>query len=252
MSRRAFTLIELLVVVAIIALLAGLLLPVMSRARTRANTASCQSNLKNLAFALQMYSSDFDDFLCWHPHANTRGCYSYDWYELYTPYTEGYELFRDPGRPKTAIGTQNGLTGYRSDTFAADYGMNPNVWRIQAYRCPFPETTVALMCHRHTVSPWYSMNAFKPGHAIDDEGLYSTSLDGGPSGDWIGTRSDGSEYPINPGRPDCPGSRQVHGAGRNFLFLDGHVDFHTPDVRRRDWYVGMSERHWERTRGAFK
>ena len=251
MYRRAFTLIELLVVVAIIALLAGLLLPVMSRARTRAYTANCQSNLKNLAFAMQMYSSDSGGFLCWHSHANTAGCYSYDWYELYTPYTEGFALFRDPGRPQAAIGTQSGLTAYRADTFASDYGMNPNIWRIEAYRCPFPETTVAMMCHRHTVSPWYSMNALKPGHPVDATGLYSTSMDGGPSGEWIGVRLDGSEYPINPGRPDCPGDRQIHGAGRNFMFLDGHVQFYTPDVRNRDWYVGISERHWERTRSVF-
>lgn len=54
-TAHAFTLIELLVVVAIIALLAGLLLPVLARARDKGKTAKCQSNLRQLAMAAMMY-----------------------------------------------------------------------------------------------------------------------------------------------------------------------------------------------------
>lgn len=61
MKRSGFTLIELLVVIAIIAILAAILFPVFARAREKARQASCLSNEKQLALAVLMYASDYDD-----------------------------------------------------------------------------------------------------------------------------------------------------------------------------------------------
>ncbi len=61
--QRAFTLIELLVVIAIIAILAAILFPVFAKAREKARQASCQSNLKQLALGMLMYSQDYDEIL---------------------------------------------------------------------------------------------------------------------------------------------------------------------------------------------
>ncbi|MCA9080178.1 MAG: prepilin-type N-terminal cleavage/methylation domain-containing protein, partial [Planctomycetaceae bacterium] len=57
-KNKGFTLIELLVVIAIIALLIGILLPSLGRARDSAKNVLCQNNLRQIGIGFQMY---FDD-----------------------------------------------------------------------------------------------------------------------------------------------------------------------------------------------
>lgn len=54
-----FTLIELMIVIAIIAILAAILVPNFIRARAQGQLTACKSNLKNIATALEMYSTDW-------------------------------------------------------------------------------------------------------------------------------------------------------------------------------------------------
>lgn len=60
-TGNAFSLVELLVVMAIIAILAGMLLPALSRAKSIAREKACVSNLRQVHAALQMYADDAND-----------------------------------------------------------------------------------------------------------------------------------------------------------------------------------------------
>ncbi len=71
MNAKRFSLIELLIVVAVIAILVGLLLPALNKARETAQAINCVSNLKQIGVGLAAYTADNDDYLI--PARGTEG-----------------------------------------------------------------------------------------------------------------------------------------------------------------------------------
>jgi prepilin-type processing-associated H-X9-DG protein/prepilin-type N-terminal cleavage/methylation domain-containing protein len=67
-TSAAFTLVELLVVIGIIAVLIGILLPTLSRAREQANRAKCLSNLRSIGQGIHLYANSYKDRL---PNTNS-------------------------------------------------------------------------------------------------------------------------------------------------------------------------------------
>jgi prepilin-type N-terminal cleavage/methylation domain-containing protein/prepilin-type processing-associated H-X9-DG protein len=85
---RGFTLIELLVTIAIISILAAILFPVLAQARDKARAATCQSNLKQLGLAFEMYSMDYDETYPCNPQ----------WKGRLDSYVKNKEIYKCPNR----------------------------------------------------------------------------------------------------------------------------------------------------------
>ena len=120
--RRNFTLIELLVVVAIIAILAGMLLPSLNKAMKSAQMISCSSNLKQIGLAFANYTGDNKD---WLPKPSFGGY----WQDSLLPYianmrSTGLRSYIDPVTKDPRGAFRCPSQGRGEDYSNVHYGMN--------------------------------------------------------------------------------------------------------------------------------
>jgi prepilin-type N-terminal cleavage/methylation domain-containing protein len=244
-SRAGFTLIELLVVIAIIAILAAMLLPVLTQAKNKAKLANCQSNFHQVGIGTMLYATDNTDwFPIWldgptHPK-NKINQAQYTRYVVQTgpsvntvvptgvpssndPYVSGWE-FQNLGFVYNA-----GLIGDGKVLYCPSFGNAPgSILTVQTYSTPrFMSTDSGISGGTPRVR---SSIDFNP-HAdlATNVRLYQKSADTARGGhklfamDYIGGGSiGGAPTPTGYNGYNFP---HYPSKGWNVLFTDGSVKF---------------------------
>lgn len=161
-SGKPFTLIELLIVIAIIAILAAMLLPALSKARDNAKATQCLSNLKQFGTTFSMYQQDYRDYL---PNNNSAVA-SDHWANRIQPYL---------GRPYDANNYTQGVWKCPSNTnqmqYACSYGINEHVQgkKVTTISMKYSASGVYVLVESvdWRMNPWLTTTGTPHGYKFD-------------------------------------------------------------------------------------
>jgi prepilin-type N-terminal cleavage/methylation domain-containing protein/prepilin-type processing-associated H-X9-DG protein len=229
-KTTGFTLIELLVVIAIIALLMGLLVPALSRARKQAWAVTCGSNLRQVGVAANVFAQDHDnkipradDLALLSGHTNEE---TTRWFKAFMPYLAQsvvngdyrlVKIYRCPAYPEKRHTINFAVNGWKDGVNVA-VGLTRLVDMKQpgarAYLADFEDCTEQNIVAKETDAGLGRTDVFIPSHLSASDVSYSV---------WSGRRL----------------AQKRHRRGHNALFLDWHVGYiqveaENPEFKQRE------------------
>jgi prepilin-type N-terminal cleavage/methylation domain-containing protein len=250
LSRRAFTLIELLVVIAIIGILASLLLPVLARAKAKAQAIRCVSNLKQMILAFKLYADDHNGLFVPNTYSGADG-WLRGWLDFNGANADNWDrdsLF-NPQRAVLGPYTRDvGIYQCPSDWSAVNKPGEGSVRRVRSLSL---SQAVGTSADGKSPTPgvWLDSVGVPPDNPGGKWRVYAKEGDAvrpGPAQTWVfidehpASINDGAfavRMPDTPaatsgqGWPDFPAG--FHNDSGSLAFMDGHAELHK-------WLEGVS------------
>ncbi len=228
-KRSAFTLVELLVVVGLIAVLIGLLLPALSKARQAALRTQCLSNMRSLALAQTMYAAENHNYLV---EASSGAASQGSWVTQLQPYSAQPLVRRCPADQSPYFDSPLVLAGtpiLRTCSYAINNYVSPTHFPTGMN----PYIKITQVPHSSRVIQFAELveagnNAV--GDHIHVDGFWAVSLT---------TRLNKIKAEMSVGRHD--GKSNSWDAVLNYAFLDGHAEA----LRLRDAYTDLNNNQFD-------